>query len=403
MMDDPAQAHPVHGTIQQLETLSESSQLTDLNEEIDVPRRHSLDRIFYLATETRKRLSKLKGVRANLSVFTNIQNSAQSIRQELENYISNKNLGHIDNALNQADQGLAIYLSQLPAGSVAVEAETALESFRKASRSAVGELKANEGILKQHVAKLDETISTQDERIRQAQSEIETSKQDLANKLATTEANFESLKASLDSEFATLREGHKNLLEREIEQSTKTVQLHLGELEEKKKEAASIVQSVGDILTTGTYKATAETEATLANRYRLVTIGLFSVGILIVVSNFILHAIAALNGQTFEENPWMIVSRFATAVAVALPALYTARESARHRTNADRARQRQLELTTLGPFIELLPSDKKAEIRDRLTDRYFGGEVEAHEVHSPVDPEQMTRLVEAVAKLRPTP
>jgi hypothetical protein len=166
MMDDPAQAHPVHGTIQQLETLSESSQLTDLNEEIDVPRRHSLDRIFYLATETRKRLSKLKGVRANLSVFTNIQNSAQSIRQELENYISNKNLGHIDNALNQADQGLAIYLSQLPAGSVAVEAETALESFRKASRSAVGELKANEGILKQHVAKLDETISTQDERSR---------------------------------------------------------------------------------------------------------------------------------------------------------------------------------------------------------------------------------------------
>jgi hypothetical protein len=225
----------------------------------------------------------------------------------------------------------------------------------------------------------------------------------LANKLATTEANFESLKASLVSEFATLRDGLKNLLEREIEQSTKTVQLHLGELEEKKKEAASIVQSVGDILTTGTYKATAETEATLANRYRLVTIGLFSVGILIVVSNFILHAIAALNGQTFEENPWMIVSRFATAVAVALPALYTARESARHRTNADRARQRQLELTTLGPFIELLPSDKKAEIRDRLTDRYFGGEVEAHEVHSPVDPEQMTRLVEAVAKLRPTP
>lgn len=89
-------------------------------------------------------------------------------------------------------------------------------------------------------------------------------------------------------------------------------------------------------------------------------------------------------------------------MAVALPALYTARESARHRTNADRARQRELELTTLGPFIELLPNDKKAEIRDRLTDRYFGGEVEPHEVHSPIDPERITKLVEAIAKLKPS-
>lgn len=142
-MDDPAQTHPVHATLQQLEALKDSSQLTDLNEELDDLRQHSLDRIFYLTSETRKRLLKIKGVRANLSVFTNIQNSAQSIRQELENYISNKNLGHVDNALNQADQALAIYLSQLPAGSVAAEAETALESFRKSSRSAVGELKAN--------------------------------------------------------------------------------------------------------------------------------------------------------------------------------------------------------------------------------------------------------------------
>ena len=163
------------------------------------------------------------------------------------------------------------------------------------------------------------------------------------------------------------------------------------------------MQSVGDILTTGTYKATAENEARLANRYRWVTIGLFGLGILIVISNFIMHAVAAWNEVKFEESPWFIISRFATAIAVALPALYTARESARHRTNADRARQRELELTTLGPFIELLPSDKKAEIRDRLTDRYFGGEVEAHEVHAPVDAEQVTRLIEAVAKLKPAP
>jgi membrane-associated HD superfamily phosphohydrolase len=400
-MDDPAQSHPVHGALQQLEALSESSQLTDLNEEIDDQRRRSLDRVFYLASETRKRLSKLKGVRANLSVFTNIQNSAQSVRQELENYISNKNPGHIDNALNQADQGLAIYLSQLPAGSVAAEAETALESFRKSSRSAVGELKANEGILKQQVSKLEQTVTEQDERIRQAQSEVEMSKQELANALSTTDVNFATLKTGFETQFGALLEAHKRSLKADLEKSASLIQRHLDELEDKKLEAASIVQSVGDILTTGTYKATAENEAKLANRYRWVTIGLFGLGILIVISNFVIHAVAAWKGVKFEESPWFIISRFATAIAVALPALYTARESARHRTNADRARQRELELTTLGPFIELLPSEKKAEIRDRLTDSYFGAEVEAHEVHPPVDAEQATRFVEALAKLKP--
>ncbi|WP_309663162.1 hypothetical protein [Sphingomonas sp.] len=400
-MDDPAQNHPVHASLEQLDELSKSSQLTDLNVEIDEPHRHSLDRIFYLVGDARKRVSRLKGVRANLSALTNINNSAQSIRQELESYISNKNVAHIDSALSQADQGLAIYLSQLPTTAPAAEAETALESFRKSSRSAVGELKANEKVLNQQITALQQTIAEQEERIRQAEEQNQASRQELTNTLATTETNFAAVKSTIEMEFAGMREVEKTTLERNLESANRLVEAQLNELEEKKKEAAAIVQSVGDILTTGTYKARAETEATLANRYRLITIGLFSVGILIVVSNFIMHLIAALRGQTFEENPWMIASRFATAIAVALPALYTARESARHRTNADRARQRELELTTLGPFIELLPNAKKAEIRDRLTDRYFGGEVEAHEIHGPVDTERMTRLVEAIAKLKP--
>jgi hypothetical protein len=340
-------------------------------------------------------------VRANISVLNNINTSAQSIRQELENYIGNKNQAHIDNALNQADQALAIYMSQLPSGSPAAEAEAALGSFRQTSRAAVEELKGSEEALKQQIVGLEQRIQEQDQRIVAAQAEIDSSKQDLATTVATSEANFNSLRTQLESDFASLQEALKGSFQTQLQTAKNLADATLDELDQKKRDAAAIVQSVGDILTTGTYKDTAETESKLANRYRAVTIGLFGVGILIVVSNFILHAIAALKGTPFEETPWMIASRFATAIAVALPALYTARESARHRTTADRARQRELELTTLGPFIELLPNDKKAEIRDRLTDRYFGVEVEAHEVHSPIDAETAAKLLEAVAKLKP--
>lgn len=83
------------------------------------------------------------------------------------------------------------------------------------------------------------------------------------------------------------------------------------------------------------------------------------------------------------ENFWTFAVRFVTAIAITLPAFYTARESARHRTNADRARTRDIELATLDPFIELLGN--KDEIKAKLVERYFGNDVEAHEIKQPID------------------
>src|SRR3546814_19055962 len=81
-----------------------------------------------------------------------------------------------------------------------------------------------------------------------------------------------------------------------------------------------------------------------------------------------------------SSNPLAISVRRLYALAVASPAFYTARESARHRTNADRARQTELELASLGPFIELLKDDDKDAIRKSLISTYFGRHVDAHEV-----------------------
>lgn len=63
----------------------------------------------------------------------------------------------------------------------------------------------------------------------------------------------------------------------------------------------------------------------------------------------------------------------------------TALESARHRTNADRARQTELELASLGPFIELMKDPDKEEIRKSLIPTYFGRPVDAHEIKTVLD------------------
>ena len=84
------------------------------------------------------------------------------------------------------------------------------------------------------------------------------------------------------------------------------------------------------------------------------------------------------------ESLLSVAIRLLYAIAITAPAWYTARESARHRSNSDRARQTEL-LASIGPFIELMPEEKKVEIREALTKSYFGRQIEPHEVNSPLD------------------
>jgi hypothetical protein len=160
---------------------------------------------------------------------------------------------------------------------------------------------------------------------------------------------------------------------------------------------------VGNIGVTGNYQKIAQSETATANVWRWVTIGFFAVGVVLALSSFLIHIFQAQS----TENFWTFAIRFVTALAIASPALYTARESARHRTMADRARQRELELASLGPFIELLPEPMKEQIRSKLVERYFGNDVEQHEIKTPIDPKDLFNLagraVDSLAKVAQKP
>ncbi|WP_411728460.1 hypothetical protein [Methyloglobulus sp.] len=100
------------------------------------------------------------------------------------------------------------------------------------------------------------------------------------------------------------------------------------------------------------------------------------------------------------ENAWSAIIRLLYAIAITTPAWYAAKESARHRTNADRARQTELELASLGPFIELMQPEKKEAIREDLIKNYFGKGVTPHEVNEPVKIKDLKDLLlEAIKAL----
>lgn len=160
-------------------------------------------------------------------------------------------------------------------------------------------------------------------------------------------------------------------------------------LESKRDEAARIVQIVGNIGVTGNYQRIAEREGTKADNWRL-------------ISFIVLVAATVFGGYTLlefskDELKWVTaIVRMLFAFVIASISLYTARESARHRSNADTARRRELELASLGPFIESLPKEMQEEIRKKLTDLYFGGETAPHTIEPAIPVKAVTSIVDKV-------
>jgi hypothetical protein len=80
--------------------------------------------------------------------------------------------------------------------------------------------------------------------------------------------------------------------------------------------------------------------------------------------------------------------------------VYTGKESARHRSNADRAKRVELELASLGPFVESLDKPKQDALREKLTSEYFGKEAEPHSTTPVIDPNSLVDLLKtAIGKL----
>ncbi len=172
----------------------------------------------------------------------------------------------------------------------------------------------------------------------------------------------------------------------------------LTSLEKSKNDAAKIVGVVGNIGVTGNNQEIANNEHKAAGLWRWITLGFFGGGLVLAASTFV----EFWKEPVTTTNVWAIAIRLLYAIAFAAPAWYTAKESARHRTNSDRARQRELELASLGPFIELLPQPKKEEIRESMTKLYFGKEVEEHVNGSPFDTKDLKdvilELIKAIKK-----
>lgn len=114
--------------------------------------------------------------------------------------------------------------------------------------------------------------------------------------------------------------------------------------------------------------------------------GFFGLGVTLAVFSLYKNIAGSIDVTT-------LLLRFTMAITIAIPAFYAARESARHRSNADHARQTELELASLGPFLETLPEDERIKLIAGLTPEYFGKLVADHKVEALLTPADVAEII----------
>lgn len=389
--------HPVRGSISRILDMQHTPEFTDPDVFKDETHLFARDKVFALTHAIDALLQVTPAELTSSHALNQLNPHLNAAANELASYQSNKNLGHITNAVTRLEQnalpflwGFVPQVQQLPPDSLAA----LLEAQASASRESIKQLSAQRDELSAQLSDLAAKADAQENRLEalsegsakeraQAVATVAKLEQVFAQKETERAAAFERALAELRKDFSTF--------DSKTRQDTGRL---IDSLKERSAEAARIVQVVGNIGVTGNYQQIANSEGKQANFWRWATVFFFVGGIVVAAATFI-----KFWAEPFTpETAWSVAIRLLYAIAITAPAWYTARESARHRTNSDRARQTELELASIGPFIELLPEEKKIQIRSDLTPIYFGKSVKAHTANNPLDVEGVKDMAVEIAK-----
>lgn len=370
-------SHPLRSLLDRLTELANSEELTDPDLLTTEANASALEATFAIVSAVRSMLDRSPALLVSGHGLTQLQNAFQLIFNELSSYQSNKNQGHIQNAKAQVEQSVMPQLWALGPTSLTGDSGQLVEVVNQATqtaRDAVQQLITQRDALVVSQTALTQQVQESQARLESLAESVAKQKAEAASVVAVVQQMYAEKEAERVAAFATMLQELRTDFAKLQANSEKTQSERLDSLRTSQEQAAQIVQVVGNTGITGNYQKIANAEGKQANVWRWMTIAFFGAGI-------------AIAGATFwkfwhepfsPETAWSVLIRLMYAIAITAPAWYTAKESARHRSSADRARQTELELASLGPFIELMPDEKKHQIREELTKRYFGNQTPEH-------------------------
>lgn len=228
------------------------------------------------------------------------------------------------------------------------------ESVDAAGTSQTNQLTALEGAVKQNKAVGEQALTELREKFAASQEERQ---ERFRTTLDEKRGNLDGILERVESEAATSRE----TLEGRADGTLKA-------LAQAEEQAKTLVNTVGAIGTSGGYGGYAAQQKAVADNWRRVAIAIAVVAVLVGLQSLIWGA---------ESTSWQFLVKSSVVVsALGGLAAYAGRQSGQHRSEETAARNIELRLAAIDPYLALLEESKRDEIKGQLAQRFFAPSVQ---------------------------
>lgn len=297
--------------------------------------------------------------------------------QQINSYLGNNNIGHINNAVNNFNSALnRVRNLPLPFAKGDFDFSKSVAGFEQILKEKYQLVENKKDELEKEIERQRLELTEKDNEVKRLFKLVENKETEIQNLNTQFQTEFTALKTKASQEIETDRDTFrkeidvdKETYKKEVDQLKSTIDTDtsaiISNLNIKLEEAKKIVNVIGNVGVTGNYQQIANEHKDTANFWRWVTIIFMT-----AFSVLLIWTIIDLSSEGFDWVKSLI--RIIAAAALSYPATYAARESTRHRKLETINRTAELELASLSPFIELLPDAKQQAIREKLVDKYFG-------------------------------
>jgi hypothetical protein len=294
-----------------------------------------------------------------------IQNELQSTLTHLTEYLTDNNTGRLQ-AVQQNINNSMPFVRNIP-----IILNKAEFNFSEINANYSDFIETKIAAINESIAQLNKDIDVSHTQFMGQNNIIDSLKTQLADQQNQTQEianDFRNYLQGIQQEFEQRGILISNAQKQQFEE-TKTefatrVDLLIDEIMEKRDKARQMLNVIGQEGTAAHYLDTAVKHTKTANLFRWISLGL-----MLIICIFILAMIWSSQG---EFNWQRYALRLLSISIFIYPATYAARESSKHRNLAHQRETAAVELVSIEPFIELLDDAKKQEIKEKLTEKYFG-------------------------------
>lgn len=380
-----SEAYKTHLVFERLEQLKQSLQAENLSEKIGIENFTFLEAVYLYIKD---KLNLTNPILVQDAELTNLAAEIEAGTSQINTFVGNSNIGHITNAINNLNSAITRTRNlPIPTSKNDFDFSKAVAHFQQTVQGAYEQLKAKNEQLKADLNAAQTDLNTKQETIKALELQLAEKQTEIQNVLLRYNTEFENLKTTANTtveaerkkfseNFEADRKSFKESIDTDKDTFKKAYENQkaffdaeakgiVEKLEQKLAEANKIVNIVGNVGVTGNYQKIANQHKESANFFRWVALGF-----MIVMSGLLIYSIIELSNTDF--NLYKSLVRILAAAVLTYPAVYAARESSRHRNLETQNRNLELELASIGPFIELLPDDKKQSIKEGLVNKYFG-------------------------------